>query len=101
MVIVGNVPNNNGTIEAGSLLILDANGNVVEQLANSQLLDGPWDLTINDQGNLAQVYVSNVLSGTVTRINLKIPVGGIPFISSETQIADASYAHRGCRQYPL
>ena len=92
-VIVGNVPNNNGTIGAGSLLVLDANGNVVEQLANSQLLDGPWDLTINDQGSLAQVYVSNVLSGTVTRINLKIPAGGIPFISSETQIA-SGFAHR-------
>jgi uncharacterized protein (TIGR03118 family) len=33
-VIVGNVPNNNGTIEQGSLLVLDANGNIVEQLAN-------------------------------------------------------------------
>jgi uncharacterized protein (TIGR03118 family) len=91
-VIVGNVPDNNGTVEAGSLLVLDANGNVVEQLANSQLLDGPWDLTINDQGSLAQVYVSNVLSGTVTRINLKIPAGGIPFISGETQIA-SGFAH--------
>jgi uncharacterized protein (TIGR03118 family) len=92
-VIVGNVPNNNGAIGQGSLLVLDANGNVVEQLANSQLLDGPWDLTINDQGSTAQVYVSNVLSGTVTRINLKIPAGGIPFISSETQIA-SGFTHR-------
>ena len=77
----------------GSLQILDANGNLVMTLANSKLLDGPWDLTINDQGNFAQVFVSNVLSGTVTRIDLQIPAGGKPQVLSKTQIA-SGYAHR-------
>ena len=52
-----------------------------------QLLDGPWDLTINDQGNTAQVFVSNVLNGMVTRIDLSIPKGGNPIVESMTQIA--------------
>jgi uncharacterized protein (TIGR03118 family) len=92
-VIVGNLPNNNGTIGQGSLQILDANGKLVMTLTDSALLDGPWDLTINDQGDSAQVFVSNVLSGTVTRIDLHIPDGGTPHVLAMTQIA-SGYAHR-------
>ncbi len=92
-VIVGNLPNNNGTIGQGSLQILDANGKVVATLTDAKFLDGPWDLTINDQGDSAQVFVSNVLSGTVTRIDLRIPHGGIPEVESMTQIA-SGFAHR-------
>jgi hypothetical protein len=92
-VIVGNVPAPGGTAQQGSLLFLDNNGHMVGQLSDSALLNGPWDLTINDQGNHAQVFVSNVLSGTVTRINLVIPKGGMPKVESETQIASA-YATR-------
>jgi hypothetical protein len=90
-VIVGSVPTLDGTsatIQApGSLLIIDSQGNVVTTLTDSALLDGPWDLTVHDQGEIAQVFVSNVLSGTVTRIDLKIPKHGNPIVESETQIA--------------
>jgi hypothetical protein len=75
-VIVGSVPTTDGTcatIGSGALLIIDRNGNQVATLSDSKLLDGPWDLTIHDQEDNAQVFVSNVLSGTVTRINLTIP----------------------------
>jgi uncharacterized protein (TIGR03118 family) len=92
-VIVGSVPTAaDGTPQPGSLLILDSNGHLVSQLSDSTLLDGPWDLTINDQGDHAQVFVSNVLSGTVTRIDLNIPDGGTPMVESETQIA-SGFAH--------
>ena len=90
-VIVGSLPTLDGTSSTiqgpGSLLILDRNGNVVTTISDSTLLDGPWDLTVNDQGDRAEVFVSNVLSGTVTRIDLKIPNGGNPIVESETQIA--------------
>jgi uncharacterized protein (TIGR03118 family) len=95
-VLVGNVPTTDGTsatVQQGSLMILDKNGNLVENLTDSTLLDGPWDLTINDQGNRAQVFVSNVLSGTVTRIDLRIPEHGNPIVESMTQIA-SGFAHR-------
>jgi uncharacterized protein (TIGR03118 family) len=91
-VIVGNLPNVGGTIGQGALQILDANGKVVLTLTDSQLLDGPWDLAINDEGRTAQVFVSNALSGTITRVNLAI-VNGLPQVISETQIA-SGYAHR-------
>ena len=92
-VIVGSVPatydsqGNLVSVGQGSLMILDRNGNVVTTLSDPKLLDGPWDLTVNDQGDRAEVFVSNVLSGTVTRIDLKIPNGGNPIVESETQVA--------------
>jgi uncharacterized protein (TIGR03118 family) len=93
-VIVGSVPATaDGTVQQGSLLILDSSGNVVSQLSDSALLNGPWDLAVNDLGDRAQVFVSNVLSGSVTRLDLRIPNGGTPIVESETQIA-SGYAHR-------
>jgi hypothetical protein len=90
-VIVGSLPTLDGTsstIQApGSLLILNSQGTQVMTLSDSSLLDGPWDLTVNDEGGQAQVFVSNVLSGTVTRIDLTIPTNGNPVVTGETQIA--------------
>ncbi len=64
------------------------------ELSDSALLQGPWDLTIHYvDATHAQVFVSNVLSGTVTRIDLTIPKGGTPQVESETQIA-SGYNHR-------
>jgi hypothetical protein len=91
-VVVGNLPatydggGNLQSIGQGSLLILDRSGNVVTTLTDSALLDGPWDLTINDQGDTARVFVSNVLNGVVTRIDLTIPHGGDPVVQSMTRI---------------
>jgi DNA-binding beta-propeller fold protein YncE len=49
-------------------------------------------MTINDQGEYAQLFVSNVLSGTVTRIDLSIPDGSTPAVVSEMQIG-SGFAH--------
>jgi hypothetical protein len=96
-VIVGNMPTTDGTgatAQPGSLLILDKNGKLVETLTDSKLINGPWDLTVVDEGPLAQVFVSNVLSGTVTRIDLLVPShGGSPIVLSKTQIA-SGFTHR-------
>jgi uncharacterized protein (TIGR03118 family) len=92
-VIVGNLPvtydsmGNVQSIGQGSLLIINRNGKVVTTFSDSLFLDGPWDLTINDQGSKAQVFVSNVLSGVVSRIELTIPNGGNPIVSGITRIA--------------
>ena len=87
-VVVGSVPTTDGacdTISPGALLILDRHGNLVASLTDLTLLDGPWDLTINDQGDRAQIFVSNVLNGTVTRIN--VSVGSSVNVDSMTRIA--------------
>jgi hypothetical protein len=99
-VLVGNVPTTDGasaTVQTGSLLILNRSGSVAANLMNSALLDGPWDLTIHDQGGRAQVYVSNVLSGTVTRLDLSIAgeddSARSVQVTAATQIA-SGYVHR-------
>ncbi len=107
-VLVGNVPSTGGLgtctqdgdmeegVEQGSLLILDRYGNLVKTLTSAKLLNGPWDLAIREEGDDAQVFVSNVLSGTVTRIDLEISDRrkGDPIkVQKMTQIA-SGYLHR-------
>jgi len=87
-VIVGNLPvsySPSFSIGQGSLQIFDRNGTLVTTINDSTLLDSPWDLTIRDQGSFAQVFVSNVLSGTVTRLDFAIGNNNVKLIS-KTQI---------------
>jgi uncharacterized protein (TIGR03118 family) len=98
-VIVGSLPTtidaNGNTVPQppGSLLILDRHGRLVETLTDPQLLDGPWDLAVHDEGGRAQVFVSNVLNGTVTRIDLKIRGHGAPIVERMTRIASGYGFH--------
>lgn len=97
-VIVANLPSTDGTsatAKPGSLIVLDRFGNKVANIADSNLLKGPWDLTVDDRGGRASVFVSNVLSGTVSRVDLRLPARGTHVVvQSITQIA-SGYAHRG------
>ncbi len=96
-VLVGGAPattqNGQATVGNGALLILNSNGQQVGQITSPTLLQGPWGLAVNTVGDHSQVFVSNVLSGTVTRIDLTVPNGATPQVVSETQIA-SGYAHR-------
>lgn len=64
----------------------------MQTLASAALLDGPWELTVKDEGSRAFVFVSNVLSGTVTRLDLRVEDRGV-FVERETRIA-SGYMHR-------
>jgi hypothetical protein len=92
-VLVGSTPSHTNakgvtTITGpGALLVLDHNGHVVQTLKNSQLLNGPWDLTVFALGNQAQVFVSNVVSGTITRLDLQLRGHSKPLVQDMTQIA--------------
>jgi hypothetical protein len=55
----------------GGLLVIDEHGNLVQTLTSATLLNGPWDLTLKDEGDRATVFVANALSGTVTRLELR------------------------------
>jgi hypothetical protein len=86
-VLVGNVPTSGGVIQPpGSLLFLDRNGKQIAPSPYTKQLDGPWDLTIYDEFDHALVFVSNVINGTVTRLNLRISETGIT-VTSATVIA--------------
>jgi hypothetical protein len=84
-VLVGNLPVTSGMAGQGSLQVFDRNGNLVTTFDDPKLLDSPWNLTVRDQGASAQVFVSNVLSGTVTRLNLAVSYSTVAVVS-KTQI---------------
>lgn len=93
-VIVGNVPTMDGTfatIGQGALQVIDRNGNVVQTWTDPKALDGPWDLAIDDQGPQAFVFVSNVLNGTVARLDVSVSSTGVKLLK-KTIIA-TGYSH--------
>jgi hypothetical protein len=110
-VLVGNLPSTDGSgicvaesgpsqnVGQGGLLVINKHGKLVQELTSATLLDGPWDLTVLDEGEEAKVFVSNALSGTVTRLDLRITGdgdgnqdGGV-IVERQTQIA-SGYTHR-------
>jgi hypothetical protein len=87
LFVVGNVPTTDGTsgtVQQGALQIVDGSGDVVTTLTHPTFLDGPWDLTINDQGRMAQIFVSNVLNGTVSRLDVTVDASSIAIANMVT-----------------
>jgi len=70
-VIVGSLPTTDGTsatAKAGCLLVLNNTGKVVETFSGTRFgvrINGPWDMTALDLGDFAELFVTNVLNGTV------------------------------------
>jgi hypothetical protein len=74
------------TVDNGFLIFLDGNGNVVLTLSDSALLNGPWDMTVNEKDpSRPRLFVSDVLSGIVVRIVAHVDKGAIS-IESITKI---------------
>jgi hypothetical protein len=97
-VIVGSLPTTDGTsatAKAGCLLVLDSSGAVAETFSGSRI-NGPWDMTALDEGSQADLFVTNVLNGTVAangkvvnkatvlRIGLNVPNQGSGMPSRES-----------------
>ncbi len=105
-VVVGSLPTSDGTsatAQAGCLIVLDSQGNVVETITDTQI-NGPWDMTVFDETGdkgvpgRAALFVTNVLNGTVAgggnivnegtvlRVDLSVPPGSMPSVGSITVI---------------
>jgi hypothetical protein len=88
-VVVGAFPTADGTCAtagAGSLVILDKNANVVLNWTAAAMINGPWGMAVDDEGEFVRLFVSNVLNATVVRIDLWT-LHGAPNIQSVVQIA--------------
>jgi hypothetical protein len=80
LVLAGSVLTTDGTsntAESGGLYVLDGRGHIVAHLGMHELINGPWGLAINDRGPGAQLFVSNVFDGTITRLDVTFGHGGI------------------------
>jgi hypothetical protein len=110
-VIVGSTPSEDGTTRtkgAGCLIVLDANGKLVDVWSGPDI-NGPWgNVALSDNGTTAILFVSmagfdvpgpqirdpetgypvTVAKATVLRIDLSIPDGQKPVIKSRTVIAN-------------
>lgn len=81
-VFAGNMPTTDGTsatAKAGSILVLNDKGQLLGSFSGDMAINGPWGMAINDKGASAQMFISNVLSGTIVRIDLELSglAGGI------------------------
>jgi hypothetical protein len=118
-VIVGNIPAPTGLCSdpstgAGSLLVINSNGNLVQTFAGVPAINGPWDMTVvesidhgkgddkahaghggdhnhDDRGGPI-VFLSNAFNGTVYRLNLDVDGASVK-IEHATLIAKG-YSHQ-------
>ncbi|HKF24105.1 MAG TPA: hypothetical protein VKE93_21210 [Candidatus Angelobacter sp.] len=99
-VVVGSLPTSDGTsatINVGCLIVLNANGNVVETISGGNIA-GPWDMTAADGDTTASLFVTNILnntnlnnntpsnSATVVRVVLQVDRPDRPQVVSSTVI---------------
>jgi hypothetical protein len=99
-VIVGSLPSMDGsaaTAKAGCLIVLGPGGRVRETITGHGI-NGPWDATAVQRGRTAEVFVTNVLNGTVAagghvvhrgtvvRLRLRLFVHRPPRVVASTRI---------------
>jgi hypothetical protein len=66
-VFVGDLPTSDGTsatAKAGGILVVNSRGHLIETISGGPL-NGPWDMTSTEHGDITTLYVTNVLNGTV------------------------------------
>ena len=89
--IVGNLPKGDTSAKnlgQSLLLLLDRNGNVTKDI---EAPGGPSGIAVHDEGKTAQIFISNVLDGSVTRIDVK--VGAFTVNIERTVTIATGYAH--------
>jgi len=86
-VVVGSLPTTNGkasTATAGGLFVLNDVGTVVETITAADL-NGPWDLTATTlPGGRADLFVTNVLNGTVAAKGNVVDQGTVVRLTVDT-----------------
>ena len=99
-VVVGSVPSADGmaaTAKAGCLIVLNRWGNPVETFSGHGI-NGPWDSTAVSNRHVSNLFVTNVLNGTVAaggkvvhggtvlRLTLLLRRHGMPQLVSSTKV---------------
>jgi hypothetical protein len=94
-VVVGNAPTVDGTSATampGSLLVINNQGKLAQTIASADI-QYPWDMALVDGGNWAIAFVTNALTGTVSRLDFAVGANGLQLLS--TKVIASGYVHRG------
>jgi len=90
LVIVGNFPSVDGTCQTagnGNLLVISSAGQQTQTITDQNYINGPWDMALYDVGGgQVDIFITNGLTGTVTRFNTMIN-GGTLTVQSKTTTA--------------
>ncbi len=94
-VVVGNGPTADGTSATampGSLLVINNQGTFVQSITDPSI-QYPWDMALVDNGDSAIAFITNALTGTVTRLNLSVSSAGVTLMKAT--IIASGYVHQG------
>lgn len=95
IVIVGYLPTADGTsatITNGGLIFIDRHGTQLGILTTGVV--GPWGMAVYDHGNgAAQLFVSNVLTGNVTRLDITYGTTGESVNITDTVTIASGFSH--------
>ncbi len=98
IVIAGYLPTADGTsatAQAGGLIFIDRFGTQLGSLTGPAI-NGPWGMAVYDHNNgTAQLFVSNVLSGTVVRLDIIYGANGESVSLVDTVTIGSIYQHFG------
>ncbi len=94
-IIVGNAPSTDGTSQtatAGSLLVINNQGKLMQTITDPNI-QSPWDMTLYDQGSEVVAFVTNALTGNVSRLSFVVSATGVRLAKSA--VIASGYVHRG------
>ena len=98
IVLIGNLPTADGTpatVQPGRLAVLNRNGTFLGTFGTLAVVDGPWGMAVYDTGNgvsgTAHVFLSNVLSGVVSRFDITYNAASI---SASALVLAEGFTHR-------
>jgi len=74
------------------LLVINNQGKLIQTIT-SAWIQSPWDMALVDRGDVAIAFVTNALTGTVSRLDFSVSSSGLKLLSAKT-IA-SGYVHRG------
>lgn len=96
LILVGSLPTLDGTcatVGDGSLLVINSAGQQVQNIADSEFIQGPWGMTVQQgSGGVIYIFIANAISGAITRFDATISSGGL-VLQSKTTIA-SGFQHR-------
>ena len=90
LIVVGYFPSTDGTCATagnGGLLVINSLGQQVQSIIDRNFINGPWDMAVYDfGGGRVDAFITNGLSGTVSRFNMTLSNGSLT-VQSKTTIA--------------